>query len=324
MGGSSATTDSEGEEVGQTSGERPGEEDRRTELADPDVLDDGYRVAVAAGNPETIEQLTRTAADLARYEGGSVLVVSVAVQPRGSPFALMRDEVIKRDLSAHRQAVLDRAVAVAGEAGVEVGARMVVARSVADGILDVVAEEEPDLILLGWSGRSPRDAVMGSNLDRVVTRANCDVLVEKLGPGTETVDSILLPVVESPHTWLASQVTTAIADANDAEVEALHVLEPGREDEEASDLLAEVSTAIGPEIVRTRIQSGSSPVEAIAAATDRHDLTIMGATRSGPLQRRLVGSTPRALSRQVDETVIIARRSGESPRGHPFPWIPWP
>ena len=304
------------------SGEQSGE--RRTDLTDPATLEDGYRVAVAAGNPETIEQLTRTAADLARYEDGSVLVVSVAVQPRGSPFALMRDEVIKRDLSDHRRAVLDRAVAVAGEAGVEVGARMVVARSVADGILDVIAEEEPDLILLGWSGRSPTDAVLGTNLDRIVARSRCDVLVEKLGPGIETVESILLPVVESPHTWLGSQVAAAIADANDAEVEALHVVEPGHEDDAASDLLAEVATAIGPETVRTQIESDSAPVEAIVAATERHDLTIMGATRSGPLQRRLVGSTPRRVGRQVDETVIIARRPGESPRRLPFPRIPWP
>ena len=322
MGGPSATTDSEGDDIGKASGEQSG--DRRTDLTGPDMLEDGYRVAVAAGNPDTVEQLTRTAADLARHEDGSVLVVSVAVQPRGSPFALMRDEVIKRDLSDHRRAVLDRAVSVADEVGVEVGARMVVARSVADGILDVIAEEEPDLVLLGWSGRSPADAVLGSNLDRIVARSHCDVLVEKLGPGIETVESILLPVVESPHTWLASQVAAAIADANDAEIEALHVVEEGHEDDAASDLLAEVATAIGPEIVRTRIESDSSPVETIVAATDRHDLTIMGATRSGPLQRRLVGSTPRRVGRQVDETVIIARRPGESPRRLPFPRIPWP
>ena len=322
MGGSSTATDSEGEDVGKASGAAPGE--RRTDLSDPATLEDGYQVAVAAGNPETIEQLTRTAADLARHENGSVLVVSVAVQPRDSPFALMRDEIIKRDLSAHRRAVLDRAVAVADETGVEVDARMVVAPSVADGILDVIAEEKPDLVLLGWSGRSPTDAVLGTNLDRIVTRSRCDVLVEKLGPGIETVESILLPVVESPHTWLASQVAAAIADANDAEIELLHVVEQGHEDDAASDLLAEVATAIGSETVRTRIESDRSPVETIVAATDRHDLTIMGATRAGPLQRRLVGSTPRTVGRQVDKTVIIARRPGESPRRLPFPRIPWP
>lgn len=276
-----------------------------------DPAGDGYRVAVAAANPETVEQLTRTAADLAREEGGSVLVVSVVVKPRESPFALFRDEVIKREFGGNRQAVLDRAVEVAAGAGVDVDGRLVVATSVVRGVLAALEEADCDAVVVGWRERSRADAVLGTDVDRIVRRAACDVLVEKLGPTADGVDSILLAAAESPHTGLAARVARAIARANDARVVALHVLEPGRTGADARELLGVVEATLDPVAVEARIEEASDVTDAIVAATDAHDVTVLGATREGLLRRRIVGTTPRAVGRRARSTVVIARRRGE-------------
>lgn len=277
-----------------------------------------YRVAVAAGNPETVEQLTRTAADVARQEDGSLLVVSVVVEPRESPFALFRDDVIVREFGGERRAVLDRAVDAADAAGVDVDGRLVVAPSVARGVLKVLGEEACDAVVLGWRERSRTDAVLGSDADRVVRRAPCDVLVEKLGQPADGVESVLLAVAENPHTDLAARVARAVARANDATVEALHVLAPDGDPSDAWELLDGVESLLAPVAVDGRVEEAPDPVDALVEATERHDVSVLGATREGLLRRRLLGTTPRAVGRRASGTVVVAKRHEEG-------WYPlWP
>jgi hypothetical protein len=84
---------------------------------------DGFRIAVSVAIPGHVEQLMRTALDIAREQGGDVFVVSVVVEPRSSPFWILRDDVIKAEFGGERQAVLDEAVAAAEGTDVAVEGR---------------------------------------------------------------------------------------------------------------------------------------------------------------------------------------------------------
>lgn len=183
----------------------------------------GSRIAVAVGNPSHVEQLARTAADVARERDGELFVVGVVVTPRESPLALLTDEVITRDFGGDRRAILDRAIQTVSGTGVPVTGRLFVAPSVWQGVVHAVDEFGCDGLVVGWQERTRQDAVLGSNVDRIVSRASCDVLVEKIGATANGVEAVLLPVAESPHAELAAEVARAIAVSNDARLSLIHI-----------------------------------------------------------------------------------------------------
>ncbi|USZ66847.1 universal stress protein [Halorussus salilacus] len=268
-----------------------------------------YRVAVAVGNPDHAEQLVRTAVDVARERNGEVFVVSVVVTPRESPFAMFTDEVIAREFGGDRRAVLDRAVEVASGTGVPVTGQLFVASSVSRGVLHAVSEFDCDCLLVGWQDRARETSVLGANVDRTVRRANCDVLVEKIGALADGVEAVLLPVAESPHAELAGSVARAIAVANDARIDLLRVVGPDEDEGAARGLLAETAERFEGIEVRTAVRVGDDGVaDAIVAESSDRDVTVLGSTRSGRLRRRIVGATPQEVGRRAGGTVIIAKK----------------
>ncbi|MFC7082046.1 universal stress protein [Halorussus caseinilyticus] len=278
---------------------------------DTDEAADRYRIAVAVSNPDHAEQLVRTAVDVARVRDGEVFVVGVISTPRESPFALFTDEVITREFGGERRAVLDRAMGVASGTGVPVSGELFVASSVARGVLTAVEERDCDSLLIGWRERTREDAVLGTNVDRIVRRADCDVLVEKIGALAGTVDAVLLPVAESRHAGLAASVARAIAVANDASVTLLRVVGSSRDEPAARELLAGKADLLAGVEVETLVREGGVP-DVIVAESERHDVTVLGATRTGAIRRRIVGSTPREVGRRAEGTVIMARKGGGS------------
>ena len=68
--------------------------------------------------------------------------------------------------------------------------------------------------------------MLGSVVDSVVTNADCDVLVERIGPEA-AVESILVPTAGGPHAEFATEVAGAIARTTGATVEAVRVIDPG-------------------------------------------------------------------------------------------------
>ena len=272
---------------------------------------DEYRIAVAVGNPDHAEQLVRTAVDVARDRDGEVFVVGVVVTPRESPFAMFTDDVIAREFGGERRAVLDRAIEVASGTGVPVAGKLYVASSVARGVLAAVDERDCDALLVGWEAQRREDAVLGANVDRVVRRADCDVLVEKIGALAGEVGAVLLPVAESPHADLAASVARAIAAANDARVDLLRVVDAAGDEPAARDLLVEAAGSLAGVDVETEIRAGDVAAEIVAASRSR-DITVIGATRTGALRRRVAGSTPQAVGRRAEGTVIMAQKGGGS------------
>lgn len=273
-----------------------------------------YRVAVAVANPDHVEQLMRTALDLARDRGGDVFVTSVVVQSRSSPFRLFRDEDIKEEFGGDRRELLDRALAVAGGTDVPVEGRLVVAGNVAGGVVRVAAECEADAVLLGWHARRHRDLVMGHIIDDVVTSAPCDVLVEKLGPTADGVESVLVPAGAGPDTAVATTVGGAVARANDARVDVLRVVDPDaprEERERAASLAADVAADLGDVTAEPAVLEGADVVATLVEAAEARDVTVVGGGRGGWLRRLVVGSTAREVGRRARTTVIVATRPPE-------------
>lgn len=276
-----------------------------------------YRIAVAIDELGSVEQLLRTALDIAHDNEGEVLIVSVITKPRESPFSIFTDKTIKHEFSGDRRELLDRALSMADGTGVPVRGRLLVSHDVSHGIERAVREFDCDVILLGWNDQHRAETVFGRNVDRVVTRAPCDILVEKIGPVADGVDTVLLPVIEGPNTDLATSIARAIALSNDAQIDVLHCVASDATEtertvgeqlvEDAADRLDPITDANIDLLIR---ETDDVPA-AIIEATETRDVTVLGATRRSWVQRLVAGPTPEKVARDTKSTVIVAKHGGK-------------
>lgn len=275
----------------------------------PAAADDDYRVAVSVADPEHVEQLMRTALDIARERDGSVFVISVIEESQSSPFRMFRDDVIKEEFSGNRRELLDRALTVADGTDVTVEERLIVANRVASGIVTAADECNADAILMGWHARRHRDLLMGHIVDDVVAAAPCDVLVEKIGRTADGVETILLPAGHGGHTTLAASVARAIALANDAHVDVVRVVSPhapGYQCEQATELTATVAADIGDVATDTIVLESEDVVATLVEAAEQRDVTVIGGGSGVKVRRLIVGSTARDVGQRAQTTVIVA------------------
>jgi nucleotide-binding universal stress UspA family protein len=272
----------------------------------PDHRD--YRILVPVANPETVDQLMRTAIDLAREHDGEIVVMNVVTVPQQTPLSEGRQFVDEE------RAVLDEAMSIGEEAGIPVSGTIRIGHDVAQAILNTIEHDEVDTVLLGWRGRPRRrDFIFGSNVDEVITKARCDVLVEKIGPRPNGVENILLPTAGGPHAEFAAEVAQAIAKVNDATIHVVNVVSPEAtrpERDEAESKLERIVDSLDEDVaVEMHVVEGDDVVETIVGIGDDHDITLLGATREGLFQQLLFGAVPERVGQGVENTVIMAKRN---------------
>ncbi len=268
----------------------------------------GYQVVVPIANPANIEQLMRTACTLAAENDGEVFVVSAVTVPHQTPLSS------GRGLAEQRRAVLVRAIEFAAEWGVPASGVVRVSHDAAHAILNTIRQNESDAVIVGWRGSwsNRRNVVFGSTVDDVITNADCDVYVEKIGPRADgQVDSILLPTAGGPHAHLAAETARAISHATGAVTRVIYVIDPradAEERERATALLEAAAATFEDTPVETLLVENADVVEGIVTEAKNHDLTIIGATREGFFQRLLFGAVPEAIGQRIPTTVIMTKR----------------
>ncbi|WP_290817161.1 universal stress protein, partial [Halovivax sp.] len=222
-------------------------------------------------------------------------------------------------LEDEHEAMLADAVERVESHGIPADQRIRMARGVATGIVGAVDEHDVDAILLGWRGRPPRtDVVLGSHVDKVLDDAPCDVLVQRIKtPRPDEIGSVLVPVAGGPHDAFAAETAASIARRNDASVTLLHVLEPDEPElsrEEARALLAERADGFeGVRSVERDLVEADGVAGTITDRTTEHDVTVLGVSRGGLLQRALLGSISDGVGRHAAGTVILAKRHDPVP-----------
>lgn len=257
---------------------------------------------------DNVQQLVRTAGDLAHLGAGTVRLVTVAVKGSDSPFSVFSDETIVREFAGSSHELLDRATT---PEGVDIERDVLVARSAAKGLVAAVEESDPTALVVGWRGQERRtDAVFGTTVDALVERARCDLYVERVGREADGVDSVLLPVAGGPHVETAARAATAIAARNDARVLVISVETP--DDGDAVEFVAGGHEALadvdGPEVpIETTVRESDDVTGAVVDEAAAHDVVVLGATRQGALRRKLAGTVPRRIVDRTDRTVILAR-----------------
>lgn len=236
----------------------------------PERREGVYRilVPVSAGLERQLTLPLATA--LAHQLGGEVIPLQVIAI--ADPLAIEEGRRIARE----RNTLFQWSTRFASRSGVPTFPITRLARSVPDGILDTVAEEGIDLILLSWSIRpDPRVGQMGRVLDPVIRKATCDVVVlaihpdrlaEVEAPPTAAegdsvsgsgpfIDRILVPTAGGPHAPLATRLAMLLAREFKATTSAVYVADPHASAEE----LAEGQQRIRQTLERMRQQAEALP-----------------------------------------------------------------
>lgn len=293
----------------------------RTVLRDDPETSAGYTLLVAVSNPEHVEQLLRTATDVASSNDGEVVVASVIHKPASSPFLLFSPGRIGEVYGADEHQVLERAAAVGSAAGVTVRRHLLVSADVSEGLLTAVREADADALLLGWQ-EPPRasDLLLGATVERVLARPPCDVYVERVGTVADGVERVLMPTVGGAHAEATTEFVAAVASATGATVTVAGFLDGALDRETARDRVDAASWKLrgrGVDCEGVIRESDDVAASILEAAAD-HDLVTLGATRRRRLRQRVVGSVAATVARRVEQPVVVVKRGTERSR-----WIGW-
>ncbi len=266
------------------------------------------RILIPVANPLTAEELIRTGASLLEPRTGELTALGIVEVPEGMPLS----DGATRARQARRllQRVLDYV-----PAGTVIHPLVRIGRHAAAGIVEAAAEEEADLVIFGWGGKSSsgRDAhgsAISPTIDEVVRESPCDIAVVKQRGATD-IRRILVPVRGGPHAELALRFADALAHRHGATVAVMHLVPSGVTEAvraQAEHALASFArqhlTAEHEQVLR----EASNVRTAILREAERADLVVMGASAPpGDPGGSLFGALPEAIAQRAKPTVIVVK-----------------
>jgi nucleotide-binding universal stress UspA family protein len=267
-----------------------------------------HSIVIPLANPRTAADLVRIGAALLE-PGGTLTALSIVEVPEGMP--LSQGATRARQARRLLQRVLEFV-----PPGVDLRTVVRIGRRASEGIVELAAEEEADLVLFGWGGplrrqRGAGEAVFSTTIDQVVREPSCDIAVVKQR-GVSDVRRIVAPVRGGPHAELALRFAAALARSFGSEVEVLHVIPPGLDPvirSQAERALSALVRKHAADVGMTRLMEGGSVSAAILEEANQAQLVVMGATVAAAdgLGGPLFGVLPETVAQQAHPTVIVVK-----------------
>jgi len=177
-----------------------------------------------------------------------------------------------------------------------------------EAIVDAATTDQINIVVMGDE--------TSERLERqIAEQTGCDTVVVNDRAPLGSIASILVPIAGGPHSGAAVNVASTLAEANDAWIELVHVLdgddpETGREQ---ADAILEAGRSQVPDgvDVDTRVIDADDAVDAIAEESRCHDLTVIGAPQKDRLRHLIFGSTATELRDELQNTVVMARKGSD-------------
>jgi nucleotide-binding universal stress UspA family protein len=267
------------------------------------------KIVLPLANPRTAADLVRIGAALMRH-GGTLTALGIVEVPEG--MALSEGATKARQARRLLQRVLEFS-----PPGIELRTVVRIGRRAAEGIVELAAEEEADLIIFGWGGRpggrKGSGAVFSPTIDEVVRDAPCDICVVKQR-GVKNVERILTPVRGGPHAELALNYAAALGRYFEASVDVMHVVPPDVTPvvrAQAERALAVFVRQHGGDPARPLLVDGNNVAGAILKEAEKAQLVVMGAAAVEPAavggDGALFGVLPETVAQHARPTVIVVK-----------------
>lgn len=178
-----------------------------------------FTVVVPVYNPQTERFLIEMAALLARHEGGRIVPLAIAK-------AHVHMDAPELEMAHDRgDMLLENALQLSRELGVEAKPLLRIDDSVPQGISRASREQNANLIVMGWGQRTGfRARLFGNVIDSVLWAAHCPVAVTRFLDSPTQVKRILVPIENLTSQALQPvRFAKVLAQANQAQVTLLHV-----------------------------------------------------------------------------------------------------
>ena len=277
---------------------------------------DAYRVLVPVSNPDTQQDLIRLAAATAHAhtdEGTPELVAVNVLQVSG----LDPQQNVAAERLEHQRDLLKGAGDIAAQMDVRLRTVAMTGERVDETILEAIADEEPDQVLVGWDGEQSRQSgVFGRNLDAVVEDAPCEVTLV-----TFHDDTIGAPVAlagPGPHSSVAARRAAEFASVDGAVPTLLNVQQPSGDDDAAADrgnaVIDDVAEQAGldPDAYEREVVVDDDIEAAILATVDQYNTVCVGLSERSVASRVMVGTIAERVSQEATSNVGVVRGSDGS------------
>lgn len=277
------------------------EEEIKTVYKEIPPIEKKYRILVPVANPVIAKKLMRFAELIASKRDGEIIVMNTVSVPLQTPISAKLKDI---------ESAKDFVSQIISETSVPAGGVVKVGHYVHEAILNVVDEVNPNLLIMGWRGRTFRkDAVLGSTIDPVIVRASCDVLIVRFQPGKElnTFRKILIPTAGGPHARLACETARDIV-RGDHEIKLLYVGRSESEREKAEKAFEEAMEVLEDMNVSAEFTVSQNPAERIAMEAEKFDAVLIGASERPFIENFLLGLFPEKIVSRTSKTVVMSRK----------------
>jgi nucleotide-binding universal stress UspA family protein len=188
---------------------------------------------------------------------------------------------------------------------------VLISRNVADTLLEEAETEKADLLILGWRGTSGRGRIFGSNIDRVVEKANCDVIVFKSEGLKEPVGRILVLAGAEWHSSYAAEIASVIAKSSGAEVTVLGIAQADSQTAAVrgySGKLVKICETKGVK-AKEKILVTKNLINTVINESDDYDLLVLGASEVvwAP-SMVLIGMAEDRIAKGTGKPVLMVRK----------------
>ncbi len=240
----------------------------------------GYQdILLPLGHKDDVNNLSDLA-PLLNKEGGTIHLLHIMIEGKYSK--LPREwRIASRRISESHHALMRK--------GIASETHMVTAKSLTGGILSQAEESDCDLILLGWGPR-PKSSI-SKLITKVMSNADCDVIVFKARSQPEEIKEIVYPVALKPDDRRLRLIGRLMENTG-AKLTFAHVARPGKDDWNSAKKmlkdLQKITLDIGIES-DTRLCSNRDPVEELIDISSDYDLMVLGPSRGWWLNKALFG-----------------------------------
>jgi basic amino acid/polyamine antiporter, APA family len=289
----------------------------RDQMATPDGR---YRIVIPVANPNSQRYLIQMGGAIGA-DKGEAEIVAVSVLEVPQQISLEQGIRFEDERVQLQQELLNNARSIAKESGLGLRTRSIVGRSVGSTVLNVLKEERAQHLVLGWKGkRKSYQHILGSNIDKIVKNAICEITLVKTGH--KPIKNILVLVGSGPNSVLAVKRGIEIAKSiKKSSLTLLTVesitLSTGKDPKiEGKNLIKSTVRSIGlnPDDFTSKVVVADDIRNELLQIVKDYDTVCIGATRSTSIRRALFGSIPEEIGENMNGTVVITRGREYKPR----------
>ncbi|WP_227379869.1 universal stress protein [Haladaptatus halobius] len=264
-------------------------------------------ILVPVLDQEKVQQSLSIGMTLARANGTGLMIVRPVSIPSQRPLELTREERVEHHV------VVDEIVADATKKypGLDIRGVVRLGRGIERTIRNAVTEHSISAVVLEESPTSKRFPVVRRTLaERIAASVPCAAIVTNSMGSLASISSILVPVGDNSNTGLAVDIGHVLASEHDAWIDIIHVIPddaPDRIQTRAEQYVAAAIDRLGSaKRVNTWIVETDDTTATIAEQTEFYDMTVLGASQKGRLQRLLFGSTTDTVFSTASQSVAMA------------------